>query len=66
MNSLRLPMGVPIVSTERFDAVPLAEYVKNTGRAYQRQAIELVNACRLFSDTSPGPQGGRNLGVLKS
>lgn len=67
MNSLRLPMGIPIVSTERFDALHLTKYIKNTGRAYQRQAIELVNACRLFPETSPaGLQGGRHPGMLKS
>jgi len=66
MNSLRVPMGIPIVSTERFDALHLTKYIKNTGRAYQRQAIELVNACRLFSEASPGLQGGRHPGMLKS
>ena len=66
MNSLRLPMGIPTVSTERFDALPFTKYIKNTGRAYQRQAVELVNACRLFSETSPGALGVRYPGMLKS
>jgi hypothetical protein len=63
MNSLRLPMGIPIVAADRFDALSFTGYVKNTGRAYQRQAIELVNVCRIFAETSL--QGGRHLATLK-
>ncbi|KAH9956002.1 hypothetical protein BC827DRAFT_819775 [Russula dissimulans] len=44
-------MGIPIILEERFDALSLRRYVKNTGRAYQRQAIELVNICRIFVET---------------
>ena len=46
-------MGIPITFEERFDALSLARYIKNIGRAYQRQAVELVNLCRIFVETFP-------------
>jgi hypothetical protein len=50
---LELPMGIPINVEGRFDTLSLARQVKNIGRAYQRQAIELVNLCRMFVETFP-------------
>jgi len=44
-------MGIPIIAEERLDALSFRRYIKNTGRAYQRQAIELVNICRVFVGT---------------
>jgi hypothetical protein len=46
-------MGIPIIVEDRFDALSLARQIKNIGRAYQRQAIELVNLCRMFAETFP-------------
>jgi hypothetical protein len=47
-------MGIPVITVdERFDIVSLARQIKNIGRAYQRQAIELVNLCRRFLKTFP-------------
>jgi hypothetical protein len=46
-------MGIPVIVEERFDTLSLARQIKNIGRAYQRQAIELVNLCRMFVDTFP-------------
>jgi hypothetical protein len=65
MNSLRLPMGIPVVASERFDALSFTRHVKNTGRAYQRQAVELVNVCRILTSTETSPQG-RQPAMLKS
>jgi hypothetical protein len=39
---------------EQFDPYSFVKYVKVIGRAYQRQAIELVMICRLFVEVSPG------------
>jgi hypothetical protein len=64
MNSLRLPMGIPTIGAERLDALSFTVYIKNIGRGYQRQAIELVNACRTLTETSA--QEGRHLARLKS
>ena len=50
---LDLPMGIPIIVEERFDTFSLARQIKNIGRAYQRQAIELVNIYRMFMETFP-------------
>ena len=50
---LELPMGIPIIVEERFDTFSLARQIKNIGRAYQRQAIELVNIYRMFMETFP-------------
>ena len=48
------PMGIPVTTVEeRFDILSLARQIKNVGRAYQRQAIELVNLCRMFVETFP-------------
>ena len=52
-SNLELPMGIPIIVQERFDTLSLARLIKNVGRAYQRQAIELVNLCRMFVETFP-------------
>jgi len=46
-------MGIPIIVEERFDTFSLARQIKNIGRAYQRQAIELVNIYRMFMETFP-------------
>jgi len=46
-------MGIPIIVEDRFDTFSLARQIKNIGRAYQRQAIELVNLCRMFVETFP-------------
>ncbi|KAF8497905.1 hypothetical protein F5888DRAFT_1827820 [Russula emetica] len=46
-------MGIPVIVDERFDTLSLARQIKNIGRAYQRQAIELVNLCRMFVETFP-------------
>ncbi|KAF8466093.1 hypothetical protein DFH94DRAFT_781924 [Russula ochroleuca] len=48
-------MGIPVnlAVEERFDALSLARYIKNIGRAYQRQSVELVNLCRIFVETFP-------------
>jgi hypothetical protein len=47
-------MGIPVTTVEeRFDILSLARQIKNVGRAYQRQAIELVNLCRMFVETFP-------------
>lgn len=46
-------MGIPINVEERFDILSLARQVKNIGRPYQRQAIELVNLCRMFVEKFP-------------
>lgn len=65
MNSLRLPMGIPFVASERFDPLSFTSHVKNTGRAYQRQSIELVNVCRVLTGMETCPQGGRQPVILK-
>jgi hypothetical protein len=31
-----------------FDKTSFIKYIKNIGRAYRKQAMELVSACRLF------------------
>lgn len=46
-------MGIPVIVEERFDILSLARQVKNIGRAYQGQAIELVKLCRMFVETLP-------------
>jgi hypothetical protein len=46
-------MEFPVNVEERFDALSLARYIKNIGRAYQRQSVELVNLCRIFVETFP-------------
>ena len=50
---LELPMGIPIIVEERLDTLSLSRQIKNIGRAYQSQAIELVNLCRMFVKTFP-------------
>jgi hypothetical protein len=50
---LELPMGIPVNVGERLDTLSLARQIKNIGRAYQRQAVELVNLCRMFVETFP-------------
>ena len=47
-----LLMGVHLAVEDQFDALSFISYIKNTGRAYQRQAIELVNICRMFVEAS--------------
>ncbi|KAI0251689.1 hypothetical protein BJV78DRAFT_418061 [Lactifluus subvellereus] len=45
-------MRVRHAAEERFDPLSFKRYFRNIGRAYQRQAIELVNICRFFVEAS--------------
>jgi hypothetical protein len=45
-------MAAHFAVEEQFDALSFIKYIKNTGRAYQRQAIELVNIIRVFEEAS--------------
>ena len=46
-------MPAQLPSEERFDPFSFVQYIKVTGRGYQRQAIELVTICRLLVEASP-------------
>lgn len=46
-------MPLHLALEERFDPYSFVKYIKAIGRAYQRQAIELVSICRLFVESSP-------------
>ncbi len=46
-------MPVHLALEDQFDPYSFVKYVAATGRAYQRQAIELVVICRLFMQASP-------------
>ncbi|KAI0263584.1 hypothetical protein BC834DRAFT_886455 [Gloeopeniophorella convolvens] len=46
-------MVAQLATEDYFDAYSFVKYIKNIGRAYQRQAVELVNICRLFVEASP-------------
>jgi len=44
-----LPVGVPAhIST--FDINEFIRYMKNAGRPYRKQAMELITICRIFTD----------------
>jgi hypothetical protein len=51
-------MALHFAVEEQFDALSFIKYIKNTGRAYQRQAIELVNICRVFVEASSQEERG--------
>ena len=46
-------MPVQLALEEQFDPYSFVKYIRVIGRAYQRQAIELVMICRLFVEVSP-------------
>jgi len=48
MHNTPLPVSVDARSLA-FDKKESAKYMKNAGRAYKKQAMELITFCRLFS-----------------
>lgn len=46
-------MPLRLAIEEKFDPFSFVKYIRLIGRAYQRQAIELVTICRLFVEVSP-------------
>jgi hypothetical protein len=46
-------MPLHLALEEQFDPYSFVKYIRVIGRAYQRQAIELVTICRLFVEASP-------------
>ena len=46
-------MPLRLAIEEKFDPFSFVKYIRVIGRAYQRQAIELVTICRLFVEVSP-------------
>ena len=46
-------MPAHLALEEQFDPYSFVKYIKAIGRAYQRQAIELVTICRIFVEVSP-------------
>ena len=46
-------MPVHLALEDQFNPYSFIKYIKFIGRAYQRQAIELVMICRLFVEVSP-------------
>ncbi|KAF8266954.1 hypothetical protein EI94DRAFT_99219 [Lactarius quietus] len=43
----------PAAGHEQFDPYSFVKYIRDIGRAYQRQAIEIVTICRTFVQVSP-------------
>ena len=47
---MRDPSWANETENVQFDPLSFIKYIKNTGRAYQRQAMELLNTYRLFAE----------------
>jgi hypothetical protein len=46
------PKAVP--ENQKFDKLSFVKYMKNIGRAYRKQAMELVSICRVFVQVQVG------------